>query len=417
MSSLKVTGGRTLSGEVRVQGAKNSVLPILAASILSGGETVVTNCPELSDVDAALEILRHLGCKAEFSRGTVTVDSSSMTRCDIPDRLMRRMRSSVIFLGAILARCGEATLSMPGGCELGPRPIDLHLAAMERLGAFVEAAGGNLICKAPRLSGARIDLAIPSVGATENSMIAAAGAGGLTLITNAAREPEIRDLGDYLTALGARVSGAGTSTVCVEGGRFNDFARHRVIPDRIAAATWIAAVTAAGGKILLRDVEERDLTSVTGAFRQMGVSLTFRDGEVLASAGERIVPPRTVTTMPYPGFPTDAQPPLMAACLRAEGTSAFVETIFENRYRHVPELRRMGADIRVDGRVAIVRGGAPLHAATVAAPDLRGGAALVVAALAAKGTTEIIETQYIRRGYEKIAETLTSLGADARSED
>ncbi len=414
MSSLTVTGGRRLSGEIRLQGAKNSALPILAASILSSGETVIANCPRLTDVEAALEILRHLGCRAEFSDGTVYVDSSSMTGWDIPDSLMRRMRSSVIFLGAILARTGQATLSMPGGCELGPRPIDLHLAAMERLGAKIDERGGNLICHAPGLKGARIDLATPSVGATENSMIAAAGAEGVTLITNAAREPEIRDLGSFLTALGVRVRGAGTSTVVVEGGRFRPYARHRVIPDRIAAATYIAAVAAAGGRIVLRGVCERDLTAVSDAFRQMGVCLAYRGNTLAASAGERIKPPLTVTTRPYPGFPTDAQPPLMAACLRAPGTSVFVETIFENRYRHVPELTRMGADIKVDGRVAIVHGGNPLHGAIVAAPDLRGGAALIVAALTAEGETRIIETKHIMRGYEDIDRNLQALGINAK---
>ncbi len=413
MSSLRITGGRRLSGEIDVQGAKNSVLPILAASILSGGETVVTNCPDLTDVHAALDILRKLGCRAELRDNTATVDSSTMTGSEIPDELMRRMRSSVIFLGAILARCGEATLSMPGGCELGPRPIDLHLAAMEKLGAVITESGGNLICKAPVLTGARIDLTLPSVGATENAMIAAAGARGATLITGAAREPEIVDLGEYLKALGARVSGAGTSTITVEGGVTRTFARHRVIPDRIAAATYIAAAASAGGEIALHGVEPRHLTAVSDTFREMGVGLTFRGDTLLVSADGKLTPPRTVTTRPYPGFPTDAQPTLMASCLSCEGASVFVETIFENRYRHVPELRRMGADIRVDGRVAIVRGGKPLHGAIVASPDLRGGAALVTAALAAEGVTEILETKHIFRGYEKLTANLSALGADA----
>ena len=386
MSSLRITGGRRLFGEIRVQGAKNSALPILAASILSGGETVITNCPELSDVHAALDILRTLGCRAEFEGDTVTVDSSSMTGFEIPDALMRRMRSSVIFLGAILARCGQVTLSMPGGCELGPRPIDLHLAAMERLGASVARQGGNLICRAPKLKGARVDLGFPSVGATENAMLAVRG------------------------------SGAGTSTVTVEGGRFRPFVRHRVIPDRIAAATYISAAAAAGGNIVLRGVEPEHLTAVADVFREMGVGLTCRPDALLVSAGGPLRPPRTVTTRPYPGFPTDAQPTLMAACLGCEGASVFVETIFENRYRHVPELARMGADIRVDGRVAIVRGGRPLHGAVVEAPDLRGGAALAVAALAAEGTSEILETGHILRGYEHITENLTALGAQVWEE-
>lgn len=413
MSTIKITGGRALSGELKVQGAKNSVLPIMAASILSGGETVIKNCPRLSDVEAAISILRHLGCKAELTDATAYIDSSSVTRWDIPDTLMRRMRSSVIFLGAILARCGQARLSMPGGCELGPRPIDLHIAAMERLGADIRESGGNLECDAPALTGGRIDLLIPSVGATENSMIAAAGAAGLTLITNAAREPEIRDLGDFLTAMGAHVHGAGTSTVMVEGGPFRRFTQHTVIPDRIAAATYIAALTAAGGEITLTGLERRDMTAVFDVFANMGVELHFRGDAVRARADGRPLPPGTVVTRPYPGFPTDAQPPLMAASLRAQGTGAFVETIFQNRYRHVPELLRMGADIRVDGRVAIVQGVPKLHGAALEATDLRGGAALVVAALSAEGDTEILETRHIDRGYENITETLSSLGARA----
>ncbi len=417
MSTIKITGGRALSGQIRVQGAKNSVLPIMAASILSGGETVIHNCPRLTDVEAAISILRHLGCRAELRGSTAYIDSSAMTRWDIPDVLMRRMRSSVIFLGAILARCHEARLSMPGGCELGPRPIDLHLSAMERLGAEITERGGDLNCRAGRLTGGRIDLAIPSVGATENAMIAASGAGGVTLITNAAREPEIRDLGDFLTAMGARVHGAGTSTVTVEGGAFREHTEHTVIPDRIAAATYIAALTAAGGDLTLTGVDNRDLSAVTEVFRAMGVELTPSGDTLRVRASGRPNPPGTVVTKPYPGFPTDAQPPLMAAALRAAGTVVFVETIFQNRYRHVPELARMGADIRLDGRVAIVQGVSALHGARVEATDLRGGAALVVAALAAQGETEITQVRHIDRGYENITDELSSVGAAAERID
>ena len=416
MSRLLITGGRELYGEIGVQGAKNGVLPLMAASILSGGVTVIENCPRLSDVDAALEILRHLGCEAAFENGAVTVDSSAMTGWEIPDTLMRRMRSSVMFLGPVLARCGQARISMPGGCELGPRPIDLHLEAMRSLGAEIREDGGNLILEG-KLTGGRIDLATPSVGATENSMMAAALAQGATLITNAAREPEIRDLGRFLESAGVRIHGAGTSTVTVEGGKLRPFIRYRALPDRIAAATYISAAAAAGGRIVLRGVEREDLTSVTEAFTQMGVGLTFRGDTLEVAAPGELKAPGTVVTRPYPGFPTDAQPPLMAACLKARGSAAFVETIFENRYRHVPELRRLGGRIRVDGRVAIVEGPCRLRGAHVEATDLRGGAALVVAALAAEGTTEIDRLFHVDRGYENMTGLLRSLGADAERID
>ncbi|MGM9521735.1 MAG: UDP-N-acetylglucosamine 1-carboxyvinyltransferase [Oscillospiraceae bacterium] len=417
MSILRITGGEHLRGNVWVHGAKNSVLPIMAASLLSGSETVIHNCPSLSDVEAAMKILRHLGCKAEKTGDTVFIDSSTMTRCDIPDKLMREMRSSVIFLGAILARAGEAVLSMPGGCELGPRPIDLHLAAMRAMGAEIDESGGNLVCRGKKLSGCRIDLAIPSVGATENSMIAAAGCEGCTTITNAAREPEIRDLENFLKELGVNVTGAGTSIITIEGGGRLKSAEHEVIPDRIVAATFLASAAASGGKIDILGIIPEDIASITDVFSGMGMKLKIGADFISADATERIKASKPVVTRPYPGFPTDAQPPLMAASLMAEGTTVFVETIFENRYRHVPELLRMGADIRIDGRVAMVSGVKSLHGASVAATDLRGGAAMVVAALAAEGTTEISELKHIDRGYDGLAESLRMLGADAERID
>ena len=417
MNILMITGGGSLRGQVRVHGAKNSVLPVMAASLISGGETTIHNCPALSDVDAAMSILRHLGCRTEKTGDTVYIDSSTMDRCDIPHKLMREMRSSVIFLGAILARAGEAVLSMPGGCELGPRPIDLHLAAMEALGARVDEQGGNLICRAEKLAPGRIDLSLPSVGATENSMIAAAGCQGVTVITNAAREPEIRDLGDFLREQGVKVHGAGTSVITVEGADFNKSVVHQVIPDRIVAATFLSAAASAGGKIDILGIIPEDIAAVTAVFEGMGVKLKTGGDFLSVDATGKLRAPRPVITRPYPGFPTDAQPPLMAACLRAEGTTVFVETIFQNRYRHVPELLRMGADIRTDGRVAMVSSVKRLHGASVAATDLRGGAALAVAALAAEGTTEISEVRHIDRGYDGLARSLRELGAQAERID
>ncbi len=417
MSILRITGGNRLYGDIQVQGAKNSVLPLMAASLLTGGETVLHGCPSLSDVEAAMRILRHLGCRAEKQGDTVTIDSATLTQCHIPHGLMREMRSSVIFLGAILARCGEAVLSSPGGCELGPRPIDLHLMAMRALGAEIDERGGNLHCRAGTLTGTHIDLATPSVGATENSILAAAGAKGRTVITGAAREPEIRDLADFLRKLGVSVTGAGTSVVTVEPGTLVHRVEHTVIPDRIVAATYMSCVAAAGGKIKLLGIIPEDISAVSQVFSEMGAeiltgadSLTINVPGPLQAAGP-------VVTRPHPGFPTDAQPPLMAASLVAQGVTVFAETIFENRYRHVPELRRLGADIRVDGRVAEVHGVGKLTGASVSATDLRGGAALCVAGLAAEGTTEVWEIRHIERGYDSLDRALRTLGADVQKID
>ena len=413
MSMIRISGGKRLCGTAHVHGAKNGVLPIMAASIISGGETVIHNCPHLSDVDAAMKILHHLGCTAEMDGDTVYIDSKNITGYDIPDGLMREMRSSVIFLGAILARTGKAVLSMPGGCELGPRPIDLHLQALRSMGAKIDEQGGNLICTADGLTGCRIDLAIPSVGATENSMIAAAGCRGITVITNAAKEPEIRDLGEFLKTVGVHVSGAGSSVISVENGRYRPFAEYSVIPDRIVAATYLACAASSGGKIDVTGIIPEDMAAVTDVLAEMGCGLRTGKDFVSIDAGNGLRAPRPIVTKPYPGFPTDAQPPILAASLKSEGTAVFVETIFENRYRHIPELIRMGANIRTDGRVAMVSGVKTLRGASVKAHDLRGGAALAVAALAAEGTTEISDVRHIDRGYDGLTETLRSLGADA----
>ncbi len=416
MRVLRVRGGRPLSGAVVVHGAKNSVLPILAAAILAGGVSVIHNCPALTDVDAAVAILRHLGCRVQREGETVTVDSTTLTRMDIPDALMREMRSSVIFLGAILARCGQAELSFPGGCELGPRPIDLHLSALRSMGAEIDAACGGIRCRG-RLHGAELSLSLPSVGATENIMLAACAAEGVTVISNAAREPEIVDLQNFLRTLGADIDGAGTSTVTIRGGAPLHGGEHTVIADRIVGATYLAAAAATGGRMALEGLDRRWLLPVLDTLRQAGCTVSGRENRVELRCDRPLTGVRPIRTAPYPGFPTDAQPMVMAAFCGGRGTTVFVETIFENRYRQAAELARMGADIRVEGRVAVVCGVPRLHAARLEAADLRGGAALVVAALAAEGESQIAGLHHIDRGYARLEEDLSSLGADIRRVD
>lgn len=413
MSAYLVEGGNRLQGTARVHGAKNSVLPILAATILCPGESVVHNCPDLSDVRASIAILEHLGCRVERAGDTVTVDASALTGRDVPDALMREMRSSVIFLGAILARLGEAIMSFPGGCELGPRPIDLHLAAIRSLGAEVREQGGELHCSAAGgLAGCEITFSIPSVGATENAMLCACGAEGVTVICNAAREPEIVDLQAFLRALGADVRGAGTSVITVRGKKPLHGGEHTVMPDRIVAATLLTAVAAAGGEAELLGTDYRQLSTVTAVLTEAGCRIRSGSDSIHICREAPLRGVRPIRTAPYPGFPTDAQPPVMAALCRGTGTTVFVENMFESRYRHVDELSRMGADIRVEGKVAVVCGVERLHGAALQAADLRGGAALVVAALGAEGRSEITGLHHMDRGYYGLEDTLRGLGAD-----
>ena len=417
MSQLLVRGGQPLHGEVTIQGAKNSVLPILAATVLTGDRVVLRGCPRLRDVDASIRILQSLGCRAQWEGDALTVDTAALNRCEISDILMREMRSSAIFLGAVLARLGRADISYPGGCELGPRPIDLHLSGLRDLGADIREEGGILHCTASLLAGRELMLSLPSVGATENLMLAACGAEGTTVISNAAREPEIVDLQDFLNACGAEVSGAGSTSVTIRGGKPLHGCEFRCMPDRIVAATYLCACASAGGEVYLRGARERHLATVADALRQAGCTVAG-DGEGIACrCRRRLRAVRPVRTAPYPGFPTDAQAVLMAAMLKSRGTTVFEENIFENRYRHVDELTRMGAEIRVAGRVAVVTGVERLSGAAVRCTDLRGGAALCVAALAADGETRIFETAHIDRGYEDIVRDLRALGADAVRSD
>lgn len=412
MRILQVNGGKPLFGTLRVQGAKNSALPILSAAVLAEGVSVIRNCPRLTDTDAAIRILREIGCQVWQDGDALYVDSSGPIEPEIPSRLMREMRSSVIFLGPILARCGEARMSAPGGCEIGARPIDLHLQALRSLGAEIRERGGNLDCRATRLQGCRIDLSFPSVGATENAILAACLGEGETVITNAAREPEIQDLQTFLNSAGGAVSGGGGSVIRVQGRERLHGAVHRVMPDRIAAATWLAACGAAGGDVRLYDTEWRHYRPVLRTLREMGCDLQTGENLVRIRSMGRLKAARPIVTRPYPGFPTDAQPPMMAAALMAEGTTAFQETIFESRLRHVPELRRMGADIRTEGGTALVWGVPRLYGAEVRAADLRGGAALVIAALTAEGESRISGLEHLDRGYAAIEKSLAELGAE-----
>lgn len=415
MSKFIVQGGQPLRGTIPISGAKNSVLPILAATLLNGGKNILHNCPDLRDVRSAIRILEHLGCSVTREGSTVTVDSSEVSRWDVPHELMREMRSSVIFLGPMLARCGRAKLSLPGGCEIGQRPIDLHLAALRKLGVTIREEQGEMLCEAGNLRGQEIILSFPSVGATENILLTATACGGVTRIVNAAREPEIGDLVDFLRKAGAEISGGGEGILTVAGEMPRKTVEHTILPDRIESATWLCACAACGGEITLTGTEPEQFGTVIQALQEGGCVFRMAGNRLSVRAPERLSGLPLLRTMPYPGFPTDAQAPMMAAACTAKGSAIFLETIFENRFRHVPELCRMGADIFVSGRVAQVTG-ARLTGARVRCTDLRGGAALLIAALAAEGESVIEEIEHIDRGYERIEEKVTALGGRIRRE-
>ena len=414
MSYFQITGGSPLRGAIPVHGAKNSVLPILAACLLARGEVTLRNCPELTDVSAALAILEHLGFSARREGDAVTVTPAAPAVSAVPEGLMRSMRSSIIFLGPLLARTGEAHLSMPGGCEIGARPIDLHLGAIRALGASITEDERGLHCKAGPggLRGGDIHLSLASVGATENAMLCACGAAGTTTITNAAREPEIVALADFLNLLGGKVTGAGGGVVTVEGGRPLGGGVYTIMGDRIVAATLLACGACAGGDISITGVDWRQVSTVAAVLSEAGCRVTSGAGTIRLrrDPGVPLRGVSTVRTAPYPGFPTDAQAPVMAALCASRGATVFVENLFESRYRHVPELSRMGADIDVEGRVAVVRGVPRLHAAQLEARDLRGGGALAAAALGSEGVSTLFGLRHIDRGYQRLEGMLSALG-------
>lgn len=411
MAQLYVEGNRPLCGSVKIHGAKNSALPILAAAFICDGETVLHNCPALSDVDAALEILRVLGCKTQRNGGDVIINSSGAANNSIPSELMHKMRSSVIFLGAILAKCKAASIYMPGGCELGPRPIDIHLKSLRFLGAKIDDCGGKIDCECRELCGCELDLPFPSVGATENIILAAVTASGQTVIHNAACEPEIADLCEYLNKCGARINGAGGSVITIDGVLRLHGCEHTIIPDRIEAATYMAATAITGGEVTLQSIIPEHIQPVLFAFREAGCTFDFGADSMTVYSPKQLNCVKTVRTLVYPGFPTDALSPFMAMMTVANGTSMFIETIFQNRYKQVGALCSMGANIKTEGRVAIVEGVSSLYSSCVTATDLRGGASLIVAALKADGVTKIDGVCHIDRGYEDIENSLNRLGA------
>lgn len=411
MDLWRIRGGERLEGQCCVQGSKNAALPILAACLLCPGKVELRRVPRLLDVGAALEILRHLGCRAEQEQDRVYIDASAVSGSAVPHALMERMRSSVIFMGALLARTGQASLSLPGGCQLGKRPVDLHLLALRSLGAQIEEEGERILCRPSLLRGTEIILPFPSVGATENAMLAACAARGETRIRGAAREPEIVALQSFLRGLGAEISGAGTDTVRISGFCPRSRVCFTLPADRIVGATLACACAACGGNIQLTGCRPRHFSTVLHFLNEAGCDIMLKNDRVRIESPGRLRAVGPVVTAPYPGFPTDAQPLLMAALLRAEGESVFTETIFENRYRQVPALQSLGARILLRGREARVQGVDRLRGVSLEATDLRGGASMILAGLSAEGETLVRDAGHVRRGYEDLDGCLRSLGA------
>ena len=411
MSRLIITGGNKLRGTIDIHGAKNAVLPILAATILTKGVSVIHNCPRLKDVNVTVEILRFLGATVTREDNTLVVDSSGDLRYDIPENLMHELRSSIVFMGAILARCKKAKISSPGGCELGPRPIDLHISSLRELGVSIVETQKFLECDASNLTSGKLELSFPSVGATENIMLASCIGSGLTTIKNAAKEPEIVDLANFLNKMGAKISGAGTDTIYIDAVESLCGTEYSIMPDRIAAVTYLCCAAVTGGEIIIKKVNPDNLAACLDCFARCGCKIGIGDGFVALKAPNRLQAIEYVETKPYPGFPTDAQSLFLAMLCTASGRSIIRENIFKSRFNVCSALVNMGADITVTEQTALIRGKKCLKGAHVVAPDLRGGAGLIIAALAANGTTEIEKTCYIDRGYEDIEENLMRLGA------
>ena len=409
-----IKGGRRLCGEVEISGAKNAILPILAASVITSGENVFTGCPDISDVASMIKILKALGCRASWEGNALLVDASLLSECRIPEESMKEMRSSVFLAGSLLARCGEAVISNPGGCRIGERPIDLHIDGLSKMGAHVLQTEERIIIKGGKLRGADIALAYPSVGATENLMLAATAADGVTRIRNSAREPEIADLQKYINMCGGCVKGAGSGLIEISGGKKLYGCRHRVIPDRIEAATYLLMALATEGEILLKGADIESMASLIRLLEQGGYRIGGDGRNIWARATGREKLCCNVSTAPYPGFPTDMQPQLTVFLTKAGKGSVIKENIFENRLGYAKQLKKMGADIEISEKKVIIKNNNILCGTAVEAEDLRGGAALVMAGLMAEGDTVIKNTKYIKRGYGRFEERIRLIGGDIR---
>jgi len=413
VTKILVQKSDPLIGAVKVSGAKNSVLPILAASLLAQGKCVLEDIPGLKDVDVICEVLASVGAdiKKRSSNGVIEINSSGIDNYEAPYELIRKMRASFLVLGPLLARMGKARISLPGGCAIGTRPIDLHLKGFQALGAKIEVGHGYVEAKADKLVGDKIYLDFPSVGATENIMMAATMAEGTTVIENAAEEPEIVDLANFLNAMGAKIKGAGTDTIKIQGVTGLGGAKHAVIPDRIEAGTFMVAAAITGGDVTINNALPDHLKPTIAKLKECGIEVVENGDSIRVNARNGITP-TDIKTLPYPGFPTDMQAQFMSLLSVAKGTSVVIETVFENRFMHVGELKRMGANIKIEGRSAVIEGVNSLQGAQVKATDLRAGAALILAGMVADGTTEISDVYHVDRGYVEIENKLKALGAN-----
>lgn len=415
MEKLIIEGGVRLKGVVKISGAKNSALPIMAASILAPGKSYIHNVPLLKDIATMGNLLSHLGLDFQQQDSTVILDNKNLNSIEAPYALVKTMRASVLVLGPLLARMGRARVSLPGGCAIGARPINLHIMGLQKMGADIELSDGYINARAKRLKGATVYLDIPTVTGTENLMMTACLADGITVIENAACEPEVVDLANALISMGANIEGAGTTIIKIEGVQSLRPIDYRIIPDRIEAGTFITAAGITGGEIEIRDCRTEHLEAVIAKIKETGIEIKGEGDRLIVKGPERLMPV-DVRTMPYPGFPTDMQAQFMALMAISNGTSLITESIFENRFMHVAEMKRIGADIKVEGATATVRGVESLKGAPVMATDLRASASLVLAGLVAKGITVIDRLYHIDRGYERIEEKLRILGARVRRE-